>query len=133
MEATPSPRELDILKVLWDLGEASVRQVHEAMCPAGELAFNTVQTLLRIMDDKGLVSHRQRGRAFLYKPRFSRRKLTAQFLQNAFDGALDQVVLSLIETRDTSPDELRDLEKLIADARRKKQASVNAAPIKKKR
>lgn len=133
MESAPSQREVEILKVLWELGVASVREVHEKMCPSGELAFNTVQTLLRIMDDKGLVSHRRRGRTFIYKPRFSRQQLTSQFLQTAFDGALDQVVLSLIETRDTSPDELRELEKLIADARRKKEAATTTPPIKKKR
>ena len=50
---TPSGREMDILKVLWELGPASVRDVCRRMCPNGELAFNTIQTLLRIMDEKG--------------------------------------------------------------------------------
>ncbi len=52
-EYEPSPRELDVLKALWALGSGSVRAVHRWMCPDGELAFNTVQTLLRIMEDKG--------------------------------------------------------------------------------
>ena len=57
----PSERELEILKVLWELGSGSVRDVHARMCPEGELAFNTIQTLLRIMEDKGLVGHRSQG------------------------------------------------------------------------
>ena len=57
-ENEPSPRELDVLKALWGLGSGSVREVHERMCPDGELAFNTIQTLLRIMEDKGLIRHR---------------------------------------------------------------------------
>ncbi|MBX6315715.1 MAG: BlaI/MecI/CopY family transcriptional regulator, partial [Isosphaeraceae bacterium] len=57
-EIVPSQRELEVLKVLWELGSGSVREVHQRMCPAGELAFNTVQTLLRIMEEKGLVGHR---------------------------------------------------------------------------
>ena len=60
-ETTPSGREMDILKVLWEIGPASVREVCRRMCPNQELAFNTVQTLLRIMDRKGLVSHKRRG------------------------------------------------------------------------
>ena len=83
----PSGRELEILKVLWDLGESSVREVHEKLCPDGELAFNTVQTLLRIMDDKGLVTHATRGRTFVYRPAHSRDRETSRLLHKVFDGA----------------------------------------------
>ena len=51
----PSDRELDLLKVMWKLGEAKVRDIHDAICPDGECAFTTVQTLVRIMCRKGLV------------------------------------------------------------------------------
>jgi predicted transcriptional regulator len=119
-EATPSERELEILKVLWELGSGSVREVHERMCPGGELAFNTVQTMLRNMEDKGLVEHRSEGRTFIYAPRYSREQVTSRFLNKVFDGALDQLVLSLLQVHDTSPSELRDLERLIARARRQK-------------
>ena len=57
-ESTPTGRELEILKVLWELGPAEVRQVRQRLCPNDELAFTTVQTLLRIMDEKGLVTHK---------------------------------------------------------------------------
>jgi predicted transcriptional regulator len=122
-EFTPSERELDILKVLWELGSGSVRQVHERLCPKGELAFNTIQTLLRIMEDKGLVQHRAEGRAFIYVPRCSRERVAARFLNKVFDGALDQLILSILASKDgpSSPEELRDLERLIARARREKQ------------
>ena len=122
-DITPSERELDLLKVLWELGSGSVRQVHERLCPSGELAFNTVQTLLRIMEDKGLVGHRALGRTFIYFPTHSRERVAARFLNKVFDGALDQLVLSLLNAQDAnaSPDELRDLERLIARARREKQ------------
>ncbi len=120
-EVVPSGRELEILKVLWDLGPASVRDVHQRMCPNGELAFNTVQTLLRIMDDKGLVSHKQRGRTFIYTPRYSRERATSRFLERMFDGAIDQVVLSMISTSSPNPEELKRIERIVADARRRKQ------------
>ncbi len=120
-EPTPSGRELEILKVLWELGPASVREVHRRLCPNDELAFNTVQTLLRIMDDKGLVSHKRRGRTFVYTPHYSRERATSRFLQQVFDGAIDQVVVSMLSTTDSSPEELRQLERIISQARRQKQ------------
>ena len=120
-EVTPSERELDILKVLWELGSGSVREVHERLRPSADLAFNTVQTLLRIMEDKGLVGHRAEGRTFIYTPRHSRETVTSRFLNKVFDGALDQFVLSVLRAKDVSPAELRDLERLIARARRAKE------------
>ena len=117
----PSTRELEILKVLWELGEASVREVHERMCPRGERAFNTIQTLLRIMDDKGLVAHEARGRTFVYRATYSRDREAARLLDAVFDGAMDQFVLSLLKAKSVSPEELKDLERIIAEARRRKQ------------
>jgi predicted transcriptional regulator len=117
-DITPSERELDILKVLWELGSGSVRAVHERLCPAGELAFNTVQTLLRIMEEKGLVKHHAEGRTFIYSPCYSRERLATRFLKKVFDGALDQFVLSILQARQADAGELKELERLIARARR---------------
>jgi predicted transcriptional regulator len=127
-EVAPSERELEILKVLWELGSASVREVHERLCPHGESAFNTVQTLLRIMEEKGLVDHQAEGRTFIYSPRYSRERVTSRFLHKVFDGALDQLVLSVLQAKDVSPEELKELERLIARARREKQARREEGP-----
>jgi len=116
----PSGRELEILKILWELGSGSVREVYERMCPREELAFNTVQTLLRIMDDKGLVSHAARGRTFVYSPSYSREQEAVRFLDKVFDGAMDQFVASLLKSRRASPNELRQLHELITAARTRK-------------
>jgi BlaI family transcriptional regulator, penicillinase repressor len=123
-ENEPSPRELDILKALWALGSGSVREVHERMCPDGERAFNTVQTLLRIMEDKGLIRHRSEGRTFIYEPIYSRDRVTARLLHRVFDGAIDEAVLSLLQAKDATEEELRALERMIAEARKRK-ASQN--------
>jgi predicted transcriptional regulator len=120
-EVSPSEREFQILKVLWELGAATVREVHDKMCPNGELAFNTVQTILRIMEEKGLVEHRAERRTFTYIPKFSRERLTSGFLHKVFDGALDELVLTLLEVKDASPQEFKELEQIIAKARKQKQ------------
>ncbi len=119
-EQSPSERELEILKTLWELGEGSVRDVYERLHPQGDAHFNTIQTLLRIMEDKGLVGHRAEGRTFIYFAKHSREKVTSRFLNKVFDGALDQLVLSLLQAEDASPAELKQLERLIARARRDK-------------
>jgi predicted transcriptional regulator len=129
-EVTPSERELDILKVLWELGSGSVREVHERLRPSADLAFNTVQTLLRIMEDKGLVGHRAEGRTFIYHPTYSRERVAARFLNKVFDGALDQFVLSILSAKEAgaSADELKELERLIARARRDRQGRQKEGP-----
>lgn len=122
-DQTPSERELEILKVLWELGEGSVRDVHERLAPAGELHFNTIQTQLRIMDRKGLVEHRREGRTLIYHPLHSREQVSSRFLQRVFDGALDQLVLSMLSAEEVSTEELRELEKIIATARKNREKS----------
>src|SRR5687768_16556044 len=99
-DAAPTERELDVLKVLWDLGECKVRDVHGALSAQAECAFTTVQTLLRIMADKGLVRCRTEGRTLFYAPVYTREQVSSRFLRRVFDGALDKLVLNLLEAED---------------------------------
>jgi BlaI family penicillinase repressor len=118
---TPTPRELDILKVLWDQGPGSVRTVHrELQRQEPELAYNTIQTLLRIMEDKQLVQHVLEGRTFIYTARFTRDESASRFLERVFDGAAAQLVSSLLRTEHISREELDRMQSLINAARRKK-------------
>ena len=119
--ANPSERELDVLKVLWELGESKVRDVHEALNAQQKTAFTTVQTLLRIMADKCLVKQRAVGRTLFYSPNHTIEQVSSRFLKRVFDGSLDKLVLNMLQAEDVSPDEMRDLERLIAKARSAKQ------------
>src|SRR5262249_9775407 len=115
----PTGRELEILKILWDQGSSSVRTVHRALAEDNpDLAYNTVQTLLRIMEDKGLVSHQLEGRTFIYTPQYSRDDSAARFLERVFDGAAGELVLSLLRAERIPPEELDRMHVMIADARR---------------
>ena len=122
-DTTPSEREMDVLKVLWELGEARVRDVHRAMCPNAECAFTTIQTLLRIMADKGLVNQRKEARTLFYAAKYSPERASSRFLHKVFDGALDKLVLSMLQAEDVSTDEMRELERMIGRARKRKQNS----------
>ena len=101
---TPTERELEILKILWKGGEASVREVYEKLRQRLPIVQNTVQAFLRTMEEKGLVEHRLEGRTFIYKPLVKREETTqrmaSQLLHRVFDGAVDQLVQSLLSTRE---------------------------------
>ncbi|HEV3145997.1 MAG TPA: BlaI/MecI/CopY family transcriptional regulator [Gemmataceae bacterium] len=120
----PTPREMAILKLLWDHGPSSVKDVHRGLLKderiGKELAYNTVQTLLRIMEDKALVNHRLDGRTFVYTARYSREESARSFLERVFDGAASQFMLSLLEAEEISAEELDRIQTMIASARRKR-------------
>ena len=117
---TPTGRELEILKILWDEGPTSVKEVHRRLARGGDLAYNTVQTLMRIMEEKkGLVDHHVEGRTFIYTPRFTRDESTARFLNRVFDGAAAQLVQSLLRAERIPLEELDRMQSLILEARRR--------------
>jgi len=111
---------MEILKILWDLGPVSVRDVYRRMAAREDLAYNTVQTLLRIMEDKGLVQHHVEGRAFIYTPTYSREESVNGFLDRVFDGAAEQLVLTLLTSERLSSQDLERLHAMIQTARKKK-------------
>ena len=121
---TPTGRELEILKILWERGPSSVKDVHRALAQGGDLAYNTVQTLMRILEErKGLVDHHVEGRTFIYRPRYSRDESTARFLDRVFDGAAAQLVQSLLRMEHIAPEELERMHALVAEARRRNGAN----------
>jgi BlaI family penicillinase repressor len=120
---TPTTRELEILKVLWERGPSSVRDVHRQMLRRDveeDTAYNTIQTLLRVMEVKKLVSHHVEGRTFVYTPRFSRNESAARFVERVFDGAPSQLVLSLLEGERITSEELEQMYALLAAARKRR-------------
>ena len=119
---TPTGRELEILKVLWERGPCSVRIVHEFLEPDKneDLAYNTVQTLLRIMESKRLVSHRTDGRTFIYSPLFSREESASRYLDRVFDGAASDLMQCLLQAERIPLEELERMQAMIGEARRKR-------------
>ncbi len=118
----PSERELDILKVFWEVGEAPVRVIHQKMSPNGEFAPTTIQTLVRIMAEKGFLNVRAENRTLYYSPVYTVEQVSSRFLHKVFDGAVDQLVLSMLRAEDVSVEELEEIEKIIAKTRKEKQA-----------
>jgi BlaI family transcriptional regulator, penicillinase repressor len=117
---TPTPRELEILGILWSRGEATVREVADVMRANEDIAQNTVQTFLRVMEEKGLVEHTNRGRAFVYRPTYGRERSVRGFLDRVFGGAADQMVMSLLRAKKLSDQELDAIERLLREAKKRK-------------
>ncbi len=115
----PTERELAILKVLWERGEASVRQVYEDLREHLPIVQNTVQAFLRTMEQKGLATHRVEGRTFVYRPVPARdqteQSLLSNLLDRVFDGAMDQLVESALAVRRPTPAEIDRLRQLLRD------------------
>lgn len=114
--------QLKILKVLWQ-GPARVAEVHEALRDTG-LAYTTVATMLRKMEARGLVNHREEGRRFVYRaavrPEAVSRGMANDVLERLFEGRLSDLLSHLLATNEVSREELCQLERLIAE--RKKQS-----------
>jgi len=115
--------QLRILEVLWEKPDASVGDVHAALKPERDLAYTTVATMLRKMEARGLVTHREEGRSFLYRATVEadevNRSAGEHFVERLFEGSLADAVSHLLTTREVSRAELDQLEKLIKDAKRR--------------
>ena len=110
--------QLRIMRVLWRTGSASVAEVHSEL-GRDRLAYTTVATMLRKMEDRGLVRHREDGRRFIYEPAVTAedvtRSMADDLIERLFEGSLADAVSHLLETREVSRSELTRLEKLIQE------------------
>ena len=112
---TPTDGELAILRALWDQGPSTVRQVHDRL--GRDTKYTTVLKLLQIMTDKGLVQRDESARTHIYRTALPAQATQRQLLRNlvdkAFAGSAAQLVLQALSARRASPDELRDIRKLL--------------------
>ncbi|HEB52147.1 MAG TPA: BlaI/MecI/CopY family transcriptional regulator [bacterium] len=111
--------QLAILRILWERGEASVARVHRALSERG-LALTTIATMLRKMEEKQLVAHREQGRQFLYRaevdPELVQKNLVGDLVSKLFDGDPLALVNHLLRAGDIELDELDDLRRAVAEA-----------------
>jgi len=112
-----TPLELEIMKVLWETGPLPVQAVQERLAPARKLAYNTVQTMLTVLHRKGKVKRTLKDRAHHYAPSVSRLQATRQvvgdLVQRLFEGSPEDLVMSLVETRQLTPEKLTALAAMV--------------------
>ena len=116
--------QLAILRTLWQQGEASVAEVHETLRDR-RLALTTIATMLRKMEEKGLVQHRENGRQFLYRskvdPDLVQKNLVGELVTRLFDGDPLALVNHLLRAGDIELAELDELRRTVADAERRQK------------
>jgi len=121
-ESTLSELQLAIMRVLWDRGEATVAEVHDALHDQRGLAPTTISTVLTRLEKRGLVRHRREGRQFVYAALVSdqvvRQSAVAELTDRVFQGDVTKLVSHLLKVDDLSPGDLEHVKRLIADKER---------------
>jgi predicted transcriptional regulator len=106
-----------IMRVLWDRGEATAASVHEALRAERGLAPTTIATMLRKMENKGVVAHRSEGRQFVYRPTVSehqvRRSMVGELVERLFGGDPKALVAHLVSERDIDAAEIGELRRRV--------------------
>ena len=110
---TLTEAELRLMKILWERGESAVGELVAAMPDGATLAYNSVLTTIRILEQKGYVRHRQAGRAFVYSPcvaeQEAERSEVRNMMRRFFGNSRERLLLSLLGDDEVTPEELKRL------------------------
>ncbi|HEX9163513.1 MAG TPA: BlaI/MecI/CopY family transcriptional regulator [Thermoanaerobaculia bacterium] len=113
----PTDAELSILRVLWERGPSTVREVHDALSSSHDTGYTTVLKLMQIMTEKGLVTRDESQRAHVYDVRHSeqrmQRHIVADLVERAFGGSPAKLVMQALSGRKASPSELNEIRELL--------------------
>ena len=118
--STLTEAELRLMNVLWERGASTVNDVLDALPQDPPLAYSTVLTTLRILEDKGYLKHEKNGRAFLYVPRVPREQARSSalrlLLSRFYNDSAEQLVLNILKHERLNGTELRRLKRMIEEA-----------------
>lgn len=113
----PTDSELEILRVLWDKGEATVREVHEELAATKDCGYTTTLKLMQIMFEKGLVIRDDSSRTHIYQANVSREKtqqqLVNKMVDTLFSGSRSQLVMQALGAHTPSKEELNEIQQLL--------------------
>jgi predicted transcriptional regulator len=116
-EVRPTKLELAILRVLWDTGPRSVREIQTVLNQSKPTGYTTVLKMLQIMTEKKLVERDETVRPQIYRPQYSQertqRQLLRDFIQRAYGGSVKSLVMHALATKKSSPQDLEAIEKLL--------------------
>jgi len=117
-------QELEIMKVVWSKGTATVRDVYEELLNHRRIAYTTVMTMMGILEQKGHLKKSADERAYVYSPTQPQREvlrtMVHDFVTRVFNGSAKPLLVHLLEDKNISPEEVDEITKLLQDRRRKK-------------
>jgi predicted transcriptional regulator len=115
-KATLTDQELEIMKIVWDLDQATVRDVYEKLLERRKIAYTTVMTLMKILETKGHLKKSSAERAYIYQPTRPKQQviggLVRDFVNRVFNGSAEPLLLHLVEDEKLTEKELADLVRL---------------------
>lgn len=121
----PTDAELEILRVLWDRGASTVREVHTVISDRKAVGYTTVLKQMQVMHQKGLLARSDRFRSHVYEPAQSQaqiqRRLASSMLQQVFDGSARQLLQSALAGRKVDAVELDEIRQVLDQYERKKK------------
>ena len=122
----PTPAELEVLQVVWEHGPCTVREAMNVLNEKRPRAYTSVMSLMNVMAEKGLLTRKPKGRAFVYEPKVTRGKTQSRMLKDllnrVFDGSASALVARLLQQAEPTSEELNEIRKTIAHFRRQKGA-----------
>lgn len=122
-KSVPTDQELEILKVIWQLGPSTVREVHQELLQHRKIAYTTVLTMMGILERKGHLKKTAGEKAYLYRTAKPQAQVTAgmvkEFVNRVFNGSTKPLLVHLVEDRGIGAEELAELQTLVEDRRKK--------------
>ena len=113
-------QELEIMKIVWELGTATVRDVYEALRKRRKIAYTTVMTMMSILQQKKRLKRKLEDRAYVYEPRQPREQvinsMVREFINRVFDGSAQPLLVHLVEDRKVSEQDLREITRMIKES-----------------
>ena len=117
LPSKPTNSELEILSIIWQYGPSSVRFINDELNKNKKVGYTTTLKLMQIMNGKGLLEREEKGRMHIYraaiKEKETQKQLLDKFVETAFGGSAMQLVMQALGKDTTTPEELRELKKLI--------------------
>jgi predicted transcriptional regulator len=117
---TLTEQELEIMKVVWELQTATVRDVYEALLRRRKIAYTTVMTMMNILEEKGYLKKRAEDKAHVYRPAQAKAKviraMVQEFVQRVFNGSAEPLLVQLVKDRQLSPGELEKIARAIKES-----------------
>jgi len=118
--ATLTPQELEIMKIVWKNGRATVREVYETLLEHRKVAYTTVLTMMKILEAKGYLTKDREERAHVYRPARAEhtvvRSMVREFVDRVFNGSAQPLLLHLVKDRRLSEREMEELARLLKEA-----------------
>ncbi len=113
---TLTEQELEIMKIVWDREQATVRDVYEALLEKRKIAYTTVMTMMKILEGKGYLKKKQADRAYLYRPAQPRHKvlgaMVREFVNRVFNGSAEPLLVHLVEEHNLTREDLEEIARL---------------------